>query len=49
MAKSYQSGNQNPCMEEEQTTQWPKDTKVVTRIRIWKKNKQYNGQKIPKW
>jgi hypothetical protein len=36
-------------MEEEQTTQWPKDTKVAIRIRISKKNRQYNGQKIPKW
>jgi hypothetical protein len=27
MAKRYQRGNQNPYIEEEQTTQWPKDTK----------------------
>jgi hypothetical protein len=25
MAKRYQSGNQNPYIEEEQTTQWPKE------------------------
>ena len=25
MVKRYQSGNQNPYIEEEQTTQWPKD------------------------
>ena len=25
MAKRYQRGNQNPCNEEEQTTQWPKE------------------------
>jgi predicted YcjX-like family ATPase len=38
MAKRYQRGNQNPYIEEEQTTQWPKDTKGVIRIRITKKN-----------
>jgi hypothetical protein len=32
----------------EQTIQWPKDTKGVTRRRI-SKNRQYNDQKIPKW
>ena len=48
MAKRYQRGNQNPYIEEEQTTQWPKDTKGVIRIRISKKNRQHNGQKIPK-
>ena len=31
-----------------QTTQWPKDTKGVMRIRKSKKNRQHNGQKIPK-
>jgi predicted YcjX-like family ATPase len=41
----YQRGNQNPYIEEEQTTQWPKDTKGVIRIRISKKNRQHNGQK----
>jgi hypothetical protein len=25
MAKRYQRGNQNPSIEEEQTTQWPKE------------------------
>ena len=48
MAKRYQRGNQNPYIEEEQTTQWSKDTKEVIRIRISKKNRQHNGQKIPK-
>ena len=48
MAKRYQRGNQNPYIEEEQTTQWPKDTKGVIRIRKSKKNRQHNGQKIPK-
>ena len=37
-----------PYIEEEQTTQWPKDTKRVIRIRISKKDRQHNGQKIPK-
>jgi hypothetical protein len=48
MDKRYQRGNQNPYIEEEQTTQWPKDTKGAIRIRISKKNRQDNGQKIPK-
>jgi hypothetical protein len=48
MAKRYQRGNQNPYIEEEQTTQCSKDTKEVIRIRISKKNRQHNGQKIPK-
>jgi hypothetical protein len=48
MAKIYQRGNQNQYIEEEQSTQWPKDTKGVFRIRISKKNRQHNGQKIPK-
>jgi hypothetical protein len=43
MAKRYQRGNQNPYIEEEQTTQWPKDTKGVIRIRKSKKNRQHNG------
>ena len=45
MAKRYQRGNHNPYIEEEQTTQWPKDTKEVIIIRISKKNRQHNGQK----
>ena len=48
MAKRYQRGNQNLYIKEEQTTQWPKDTKGVIRICISKKNRQHNGQKIPK-
>ena len=40
-------GNQHLYIEEEQTTQWPKDNKGVIRIRILKKNRQHNGQKIP--
>ena len=45
MDKIYQRGNQNPYIEEEQTTQWTKDTKRVIIIRILKKNRQHNGQK----
>ena len=40
-------GNQNPYIDEEQTTQWSKDTKWVVRIHISMKNRQHNGQKIP--
>jgi hypothetical protein len=32
MDKRYQRGNQNPYIEDEQTTQWTKDTKGVIRI-----------------
>ena len=45
MTKRYHKGNQNPYIEEEQTTQWPKDTTRVIRIRISKKNRQHNDQK----
>jgi hypothetical protein len=48
MANRYQRGNQTPYIEEEQTTQWPKETKGAIRLRISKKNRQHNGQKIPK-
>ena len=41
----YQRGNQNPYIKEEQTTQWPKDTKGVIRIRISKKNRRHNGHR----
>jgi hypothetical protein len=36
MAKRYQRGNQNPYIEHEQTTQWPKEksTKGQTTISI---------------
>ena len=45
MAIRYQRGNQKPGIEEEQTIQWPKDTKGVIRSRESKKDRQYNGQK----
>ena len=45
MAKRYQRVNQNPYIEEGQTTQWPKDTKGVIRIRISKMDRQHNGQR----
>ena len=48
MAKRYQRGNHNLYIKEEQTTQWQKDTKGVIIICISKKNRQHNGQKIPK-
>jgi len=34
MVKRYQRGNQKPYIEEEQTTQWSKDTTGLIRIRI---------------
>jgi hypothetical protein len=40
------ASKQKPSIEE-QTIQWPKDTKEVIRSRQ-SKNRQYNGQKIPK-
>jgi hypothetical protein len=46
MAKRYQKGNEKPQVEQEQTTQWPKDTKGVMRSRKSSKNRQHNGQKI---
>ena len=48
MAKRYQRGNQNPYIKEGQTQQWPKDNNGVIRIRISKKDRQHNGQMIPK-
>jgi hypothetical protein len=42
--KIPKGGNHNLYIEE-QTTQWPKDTKGVITIRISKKNRQHNGQK----
>jgi hypothetical protein len=38
MAKRYQRGNQNMYIEDELTTQWPKDTKGVIRMPISNKN-----------
>jgi hypothetical protein len=46
--KIPKGGNQNPYIEEEQTTQWQKDPKGVIRIRTSRKNRQHNGKKIPK-
>ena len=45
MVKRYQRGNQNLYIEQEQTTQWSKDTKGVIRICISNKNRQHNGKK----
>ena len=41
----YQRGNQKLYIEEEQTTQWPQDTKGAIRNCISKKNRKHNGQK----
>ena len=48
MAKRYQRDNQKPYVEERQTRQWPEDTKGIIISRKSKKDRQYNGQKIPK-
>ena len=48
MATRCQRGNHKPYIEEEQTTQCLEDTKVAIRNRILKKNRQHNGQMIPK-
>jgi hypothetical protein len=40
--------NPNPYIQKELTTQWQKDTKWVIRICISQKDRQHNGQKIPK-
>ena len=45
MDKRYQRDNQNPYIKEGQTIQWTKDTNGIIRIRISKKDRQYNGQK----
>jgi hypothetical protein len=46
MATRYQRCNQNSYIKEEQTTQWPQDTKDVIRICISKKDRQHNGHRI---
>jgi hypothetical protein len=38
-------GNQNLYIEEEQTTQWPKDRRTDNTMAKRQKNKQHNGQK----
>jgi hypothetical protein len=48
MAKRYQRGNRNQSIDEEHTIQWPKDTKGAIIISKSTKNRQCNGQKIPK-
>jgi uncharacterized protein (DUF2249 family) len=48
MDKRYQRANHNLYIKEEETTQWTNDTKGPIRIRISKKKRQHNGQKIPK-
>jgi hypothetical protein len=41
----YQRGNQKPYIEEEQTTQWPKDRRTDNTMAKRQKNRQHNGQK----
>jgi hypothetical protein len=37
----YQRGNQNPYIEEEQTTQWSKEKRTKEQITQWSKEKKY--------
>ena len=46
MNNKYNRGNQNPYIEEGQTTQWPIDTIGAIRIRK-SKDRQHNDQYIP--
>ena len=48
MGKRYQMCNQKPYINEGYTTQWANDTKGAIRSRISMKDRQHNGQKIPK-
>jgi hypothetical protein len=48
LTKIYPRGNHNPYIEEGQTTQRPKYTQGAIIIRISKKDRQHNDQKIPK-
>jgi hypothetical protein len=41
----YQRGNQNPYIEEEQTTQWPKVRRTDNTMTKRQKNRQHNDQK----
>jgi hypothetical protein len=47
-ATRYKRGNANLYIEEEQTTHWPQDTKVIIIICISKMSRRHNGQSIPK-
>jgi excinuclease UvrABC helicase subunit UvrB len=38
---NYQRGNQNPYIEEEQTTQWSKEKRTKEQITQWSKEKKY--------
>jgi hypothetical protein len=49
MTKRYQRGNQNLYIEEEQTKQWPKDTKGVIRICILKNSSSIYRFWLPLW
>jgi hypothetical protein len=41
----YQRDNQNLEIEEEQTTQWPKDRRTDNTVAKRQKNRQHSGQK----
>jgi hypothetical protein len=48
MAKRYQRTIRSRKSKEGQTTQWPKDTKGQSEAVNQRKDRQHNGQKIPK-
>jgi hypothetical protein len=48
MAKRYQRAIRSRKSKEGQTTQWPKDTKGKSEAVNQRKDRQLNGQKIPK-
>jgi hypothetical protein len=45
----YQRGNQNPCIEEEQTTQWPKEKRKKDKQRSTKQPRQTKYISGPLW
>jgi hypothetical protein len=48
MATRHQRDYQKPEIREQQTIQWPQDTKGIIRSRKSENNRQNNGHKIPK-
>ena len=48
MAIRHQRDYQKPEIREQQTIQWPQDTKGIIRSRKSENNRQNNGHKIPK-
>jgi lysozyme family protein len=49
MATRYQRDYQKPEIREQQTKQWPQDTKGIIRRRKSDNNRHNNGNNIPLW